>query len=71
VICEPQGTCVCVLEGRVMVGPKDGTMERVDGGHRRYVFADGRPPEMAEMRPTEHSPLGEMRAEFAGGKAPR
>ena len=31
-------------------------------GHRRYVFADGRPEESAEMRVTEHQPLGDLRA---------
>lgn len=61
VICEPAGTCVCVMEGRLMVGARGGSMSPVMGGHRRYVFADGRPEESAEMRPTEHAPLGSLR----------
>ena len=62
VICEPAGTCVCVMEGRLMVGARGGAMSPVMAGHRRYVFADGRPEESAEMRATEHEPLGDLRA---------
>ena len=61
VICEPMGTCVCALEGRVGVAARGASMEMVTGGHRRFVFNDGRPPEMAEMRATERAPLGELR----------
>ena len=60
VICEPAGTCVCVMEGRLMVGSRGGAMSPVMAGHRRYVFADGRPEESADMRPTEHEPLGDL-----------
>jgi len=63
IICEQAGTCVCVLEGRVMVGTRGGAgMTAVDGGRRRYVFADGRPEESAEMRDTEHAELPRFRA---------
>ncbi len=65
VICEPTGTCVCVMEGRLMVGARGGAMSPVVAGHRRYVFADGRPEESADMRPTEHEPLGDLRARMA------
>ncbi len=74
VIREPQGTCVCVLEGRVrvgaMTGPRPGPMVPVDGGRRRYVFNDGRPPEMATMRDTEHLPLGALRRQFRAHVGP-
>jgi hypothetical protein len=61
VICEPTGTCVCVMEGRLKVGTRGGPGPvEVTAGHRRYVFADGRPEESAEMRDTEHAPLGEL-----------
>jgi hypothetical protein len=58
VICEPAGTCVCVMDGRVMVGTRGGAgMTAIDAGHRRYLFSDGRPDESADMRPTEHAEL--------------
>lgn len=65
VICEPAGTCVCVMEGKLMVGARGGAMSPVMGGRRLYVFADGRPEESAEMRATEHEPLGDLRARMA------
>jgi ferric-dicitrate binding protein FerR (iron transport regulator) len=61
VICEPTGTCVCVHDGVVKVGPRGGAMEDVTAGRRRYVFNDGRPPESAEIRSTEVHPLGTFR----------
>jgi hypothetical protein len=61
VIREPQGTCVCVLDGHVMVGPKRQPMAGVDAGRRRFVFTDGRPPEAADMRPVERVKLGLFR----------
>ena len=65
VIREDAGTCVCVLEGHVHVGPPAGVMEDVAPGRRRFVFNDGRAPEMAEMRPVEHAPLTAFRAQMA------
>jgi ferric-dicitrate binding protein FerR (iron transport regulator) len=62
VICEPTGTCVCVLEGRVRVAAQaEGAGAMVTEGHRRYVFNDARAPESAEIRPTEMVPLREFR----------
>ena len=61
VICEPAGTCVCVHDGVVKMGASGGSMERVPEGRRLYVFNDGRPPEFAEIRPTEGTKLGEFR----------
>lgn len=61
IICESTGTCVCVLDGDVHVGPLGGGMERVEGGMRRYVYNDGRPPEMHEMRPDERVKLTQLR----------
>jgi len=60
VICDPEGTCVCVLEGKVGVGGRDGPMETVKQGRRRFMFNDGR-AEAAEIRPTELVQLGELR----------
>lgn len=61
VICEPHGTCVCVLDGRVDVGARGGEMSVVEGGRRRFVFNDGRGPEADEMRPMEREKLAEFR----------
>jgi ferric-dicitrate binding protein FerR (iron transport regulator) len=62
VICEPTGTCVCVLEGTVRVAAQgEGAGAPVSEGHRRYVFNDARPPESAEIRPTEIGSLKEFR----------
>lgn len=61
VICEPAGTCVCVFDGVVQVGARDAAPEPVSSGHRRFVFNDGRPPEMAGIRPAEIGRLGQLR----------
>jgi len=73
VICEPAGTCVCVLEGRVTVaGRGEGTKVPVGEGRRRFVFNDARPPETAGIRPVEDVMLRQFRAErgavMEGGK---
>jgi len=60
VICEPAGTCVCVLEGGVKVGPRDGPMEVVTAGRRRFLFVDGS-EEADEMRPAERMKLSMLR----------
>ena len=62
VILEPSGTCVCVYEGTVMVGPHDAPPAPIPSGMRRYVFHDGRPPEDAGIRVGEQDLLGEFRA---------
>jgi hypothetical protein len=72
VIMEPTGTCVCVLEGEVMVGARGvsagpegsggGSMMPVTSGHRGYVFRDGRDPERADIRPTELVALAKFRS---------
>jgi ferric-dicitrate binding protein FerR (iron transport regulator) len=70
VICEPAGTCVCVLEGRVAVGTRVGDMAEVEGGRRRYVFSDGRAPETDDMRDPEREPLGALRRDFESSPLP-
>ena len=65
VIQEPMGTCVCVLEGSVHVMAGTHDMGMVPGGQRQTVFADGRAPERAEMRPVERVKLAEMRTAMA------
>jgi ferric-dicitrate binding protein FerR (iron transport regulator) len=66
IICEPAGTCVCVLEGEVRMGARGGEMEPVEGGMRKLMFSDGRAPEVAEMRPMEREKLGMFREEARG-----
>ncbi|HYM80359.1 MAG TPA: FecR domain-containing protein [Candidatus Limnocylindria bacterium] len=66
VICERAGTCVCVLEGTVRVGPKGAAMKPVAHGRRMYVFNDGRAPEDAAIRPNEIGKLGMFRDQNAG-----
>ena len=61
VICEPAGTCVCVLEGTVRVGPIGAAMMEIPGGLRGYVYANGTPMARATMRPDERVMLGELR----------
>jgi len=71
-ICEPAGTCLCVMNGRVKIGARaGGAMHDVIEGRRRYVFADGRPDESADMRHTEHEPLGEFRDRMRGSLGAR
>ena len=72
VIMEPTGTCVCVLEGEVMVGARGESagpqgaggdaMMPITSGQRAYVFRDGRTPERADIRPTELVELAKFRA---------
>jgi len=61
VICEAEGTCVCVLEGRVMVGPRAGDMLAVEHLHRRFVYNDDRAPVYDDIRPGEIGTLSEFR----------
>ena len=62
VICEPGGTCVCVLEGGVMVTARaEGTPVPVGEGRLRFVFSDARSPQTAGIRPKEDAMLREFR----------
>jgi hypothetical protein len=61
VIREPHGTCVCVLEGRVMVGAKEGAMAAVEAGTLRFTFGDGSEPKIASIREIESVKLREFR----------
>lgn len=61
VICEPEGTCVCVLDGVVRVGDQEQPRVDVGRGRRRYVFADGRASLNAEIRSSEQEKLTEFR----------
>jgi len=62
VIREPGGTCVCVLEGHVMVESRTGgSRAPVEEGHLRFTFNDARPPANADIRPLEDVMLREFR----------
>jgi hypothetical protein len=71
VICEPAGTCVCVLEGVVRVGPLGAEMAEIPGGMRGYVYANGAPMVEATMRPDEAIKLGELRQRRDAGPGAR
>jgi len=59
VICQPEGTCVCVYEGHVRVGRGPSDMLTVVSGRRRYVYADtSRVPLDDAMLPPERPALG-------------
>jgi len=61
VIREPHGTCICVLEGRVRVGPHGGDMIEIESGNLRFFFNDGRPPGSDAMRPIERVELERLK----------
>ena len=61
VICDPEGTCVCVFEGVVHVGRKSGPLSPVEHGKRGFVYNDGREPVVATIRETELVKLGMFR----------
>jgi ferric-dicitrate binding protein FerR (iron transport regulator) len=67
VIRDPEiGTCVCVYEGLVRVGTREGRdMVDVPGGMRRIFYVDARPPEVREIRKDERVYLREYREEMA------
>jgi ferric-dicitrate binding protein FerR (iron transport regulator) len=59
VICQPQGTCVCVYEGHVRVGHDPTDMVMVTHGRRRYLYADRTHPPLDDaMLPPEVPALG-------------
>ena len=61
VICQPQGTCVCVFEGHVRVGRVRGDLVTVAGGRRRYVYADAAHAPLDDaMLPGERPALGDF-----------
>jgi ferric-dicitrate binding protein FerR (iron transport regulator) len=63
IIMEETGTCVCVLEGTVHVGPQSGgPMMSIGPGHRGYVFRDGSPPVTDRIRETELVSLARFRS---------
>lgn len=61
VILERSGTCVCVFEGTVAVGPRGTAPAPVTSGNLRYVFRDGSPPADHEMRDMERAKLAMFR----------
>jgi ferric-dicitrate binding protein FerR (iron transport regulator) len=61
VIREAHGTCVCVFDGKVRVGRDAADMVMVQHGHRRFVFNDGREPEMDDILPREQAGLSSFR----------
>jgi ferric-dicitrate binding protein FerR (iron transport regulator) len=64
VIQEKFGTCVCVLEGSVKMGPRDGPMSVVNAGRRRIIYNDERPPFEEPILPMEQMKLEMMRDSY-------
>jgi hypothetical protein len=56
---NPEGTCVCLLEGSVMVMPKDGDDEAmtVPEGNKMVLFDDGRPHVVEPITTMERNKL--------------
>ncbi len=57
VILNAEGTCVCVLDGTVRMGPLDEAKVPVPAGMRRILFADGRPPHVEGLFDMERGKL--------------
>lgn len=53
VIKGPEGTCVCAYAGEIAMRDADGTTTVVPVGMRRFLYNDGRPPEVSELAPEE------------------
>jgi hypothetical protein len=70
VILEDFGTCVCVLDGSVKMGPRDGPMDVVEEGRRRTIFNDGRPPFEEDILPMERMKLEMLREASVPSVAP-
>ena len=65
------GTCICLFEGAVWMGPRGGTMEILPAERRRTLYKDGRPALTEELPPDERMKLGMLRGimdESASGK---
>lgn len=58
VIKAPEGTCVCAYAGEITMRDADGTEAVVPVGMRRFLYNDGRPPEVSELAPGESMKLG-------------
>ena len=61
VICESFGSCVCVFEGEVFMGPRGEEMEKVPAQKRKTIFNDGRPPLLEDIRGMERMKLEMLR----------
>jgi len=59
VILESTGTCVCVYQGTVMVGPRGARGVPVRGGRLRYIHRDGSAPSEGPMRDVERDRLAQ------------
>ena len=57
VICEPDATCLCVLDGTAAMIDREGRVESVAPGTRRTVYRDGRAPLVEAIRPMEQMKL--------------
>jgi len=59
-------TCVCVLNGKALIGKDVASLEAVPGGMRKVMFADGRPPLVTEIATEHEEGLRRFEAESRG-----
>ncbi len=57
IIRDPGTTCVCVLEGKVQIRTRDGSMVPVSGGHRGTFLPGNDDAEFGEIRDMERDKL--------------
>jgi len=57
VITGDVGTCVCVYDGSVPIGPLDGELVSVPVGKRKILHKDGRPDLIEDLEPMERMKL--------------
>ena len=65
VLRQPDASCVCVLEGAVVMSGHASAPDTVHAGFRRQVFRDGRAPLLEPIRPMEIMKLQMLRAQLA------
>ena len=63
ILAPPEGTCVCVFEGRVEMRESGEIVTPVPEGTRRVVYRDARTPLTEAIRPMESAKLGMLREE--------
>jgi ferric-dicitrate binding protein FerR (iron transport regulator) len=56
-MCTPEGTCLCVLEGEVRAECRKGNIDMVSGGHRKTMFSDGSKSDLGDILESSHTDL--------------
>jgi len=66
VACNQDGTCVCVLEGKLQVGADRADLQPVPAGKRKVMFRDGSPAKITDAAPPHIQGLETFRGVWAG-----